>query len=177
MSVQGCFTDFHIDFGGTTVWYHILRGGKVSLGVTPHKNHRLCSVPVEIFWPSWVSHAACQKMWQWANAPSCFSTSCFLSMQSYSLAFFLIHLLTIHDLLHSTLAGVLVDSTHTTEPGDVWELGFIRKTGRHLLGWQVSWLSEDRTQAGLHLHNPIRSVTEFSSDIQTCANTVSTFAY
>lgn len=33
MSVQGCFTDFHIDFGGTSVWYHILRGGKVSLRV------------------------------------------------------------------------------------------------------------------------------------------------
>lgn len=31
-------------------------------------------------------------------------------------------------------AGVLADSTHTTESGDVWELGFIRKTGRHLLG-------------------------------------------
>lgn len=30
MSVEGCFTDFHIDFGGTSVWYHILRGGKVS---------------------------------------------------------------------------------------------------------------------------------------------------
>lgn len=33
MSVQGCFTDFHIDFGGTSVWYHILRGGKVSFSV------------------------------------------------------------------------------------------------------------------------------------------------
>ncbi len=29
MSVEGCFTDFHIDFGGTSVWYHILRGSKV----------------------------------------------------------------------------------------------------------------------------------------------------
>lgn len=29
MSVKGCFTDFHIDFGGTSVWYHILRGRKV----------------------------------------------------------------------------------------------------------------------------------------------------
>ncbi|XP_016119760.1 lysine-specific demethylase 2A-like, partial [Sinocyclocheilus grahami] len=29
MSVQGCYTDFHIDFGGTSVWYHILRGCKV----------------------------------------------------------------------------------------------------------------------------------------------------
>uniref|UniRef100_A0A4W3HCJ4 Uncharacterized protein n=1 Tax=Callorhinchus milii TaxID=7868 RepID=A0A4W3HCJ4_CALMI len=30
MSVKGCYTDFHIDFGGTSVWYHILRGGKVN---------------------------------------------------------------------------------------------------------------------------------------------------
>jgi len=30
MSVAGCFTDFHVDFGGTSVWYHILRGAKVS---------------------------------------------------------------------------------------------------------------------------------------------------
>ncbi len=29
MSVQGCYTDFHIDFGGTSVWYHILWGCKV----------------------------------------------------------------------------------------------------------------------------------------------------
>ena len=29
MSVAGCYTDFHIDFGGTSVWYHILRGSKV----------------------------------------------------------------------------------------------------------------------------------------------------
>ncbi|KAH8041659.1 hypothetical protein HPB51_017461 [Rhipicephalus microplus] len=29
MSVKGCYTDFHIDFGGTSVWYHLLRGQKV----------------------------------------------------------------------------------------------------------------------------------------------------
>lgn len=29
MSVAGCYTDFHIDFGGTSVWYHILHGEKV----------------------------------------------------------------------------------------------------------------------------------------------------
>lgn len=29
MSVKGCFTDFHIDFGGTSVWYHVFKGGKV----------------------------------------------------------------------------------------------------------------------------------------------------
>lgn len=36
MSVQGCFTDFHVDFGGTSVWYHILRGGKVRIDYKPH---------------------------------------------------------------------------------------------------------------------------------------------
>nr|KAI8753311.1 lysine-specific demethylase 2B-like [Biomphalaria glabrata] len=29
MSVAGCYTDFHIDFGGTSVWYHILHGEKI----------------------------------------------------------------------------------------------------------------------------------------------------
>ena len=33
MSVRGCYTDFHIDFGGTSVWYHVLRGKKVSVSV------------------------------------------------------------------------------------------------------------------------------------------------
>uniref|UniRef100_A0AAY4A587 [histone H3]-dimethyl-L-lysine(36) demethylase n=1 Tax=Denticeps clupeoides TaxID=299321 RepID=A0AAY4A587_9TELE len=35
MSVQGCYTDFHIDFGGTSVWYHILRGGKIFWLIPP----------------------------------------------------------------------------------------------------------------------------------------------
>ncbi|XP_031434162.1 lysine-specific demethylase 2B isoform X2 [Clupea harengus] len=38
MSVKGCFTDFHIDFGGTSVWYHVFKGGKIFWLVppTPH---------------------------------------------------------------------------------------------------------------------------------------------
>ena len=28
MSVAGSFTDFHADFGGTSVWYHVLKGAK-----------------------------------------------------------------------------------------------------------------------------------------------------
>uniref|UniRef100_A0A671NQ25 Lysine-specific demethylase 2A-like n=1 Tax=Sinocyclocheilus anshuiensis TaxID=1608454 RepID=A0A671NQ25_9TELE len=35
MSVQGCYTDFHIDFGGTSVWYHILQGCKVFWLIPP----------------------------------------------------------------------------------------------------------------------------------------------
>jgi len=35
MSVQGCWTDFHIDLGGTSVWYHILKGKKVFFLIPP----------------------------------------------------------------------------------------------------------------------------------------------
>uniref|UniRef100_A0A3P8YYN7 Lysine-specific demethylase 2B n=1 Tax=Esox lucius TaxID=8010 RepID=A0A3P8YYN7_ESOLU len=35
MSVKGCYTDFHIDFGGTSVWYHVFKGGKVFWLVPP----------------------------------------------------------------------------------------------------------------------------------------------
>ncbi|XP_043200889.1 jmjC domain-containing histone demethylation protein 1-like [Amphibalanus amphitrite] len=35
MSVNGCYTDFHIDFGGTSVWYHVLKGGKIFWLIPP----------------------------------------------------------------------------------------------------------------------------------------------
>lgn len=35
MSVAGCYTDFHLDFGGTSVWYHILKGEKVFFLIPP----------------------------------------------------------------------------------------------------------------------------------------------
>uniref|UniRef100_A0A3Q3QMV6 [histone H3]-dimethyl-L-lysine(36) demethylase n=1 Tax=Monopterus albus TaxID=43700 RepID=A0A3Q3QMV6_MONAL len=35
MSVEDCYTDFHIDFGGTSVWYHILSGSKVFWLIPP----------------------------------------------------------------------------------------------------------------------------------------------
>jgi len=28
MTVAGCWTDFHLDFGGTSVWYHLIKGEK-----------------------------------------------------------------------------------------------------------------------------------------------------
>lgn len=34
-SAAGCFTDFHVDFGGTTVWYHVLSGSKVFRLIPP----------------------------------------------------------------------------------------------------------------------------------------------
>ncbi|KAK7493948.1 hypothetical protein BaRGS_00014830 [Batillaria attramentaria] len=35
MGVKDSFTDFHIDFGGTSVWYHVLRGEKVFYLIQP----------------------------------------------------------------------------------------------------------------------------------------------
>lgn len=41
MSVANCYTDFHIDFGGSSVWYHVLSGRKVFLLVPPNKGNLL----------------------------------------------------------------------------------------------------------------------------------------
>uniref|UniRef100_V9PPI9 [histone H3]-dimethyl-L-lysine(36) demethylase n=1 Tax=Bathyctena chuni TaxID=1403704 RepID=V9PPI9_BATCU len=35
MSVRGSYTDFHVDFGGTSVWYHIVAGAKVFWLIPP----------------------------------------------------------------------------------------------------------------------------------------------
>ncbi len=43
MSVAGCYTDFHIDMGGTSVWYHILKGSKV-------RQNRKIIISIQIFW-------------------------------------------------------------------------------------------------------------------------------
>ncbi|KAL3112944.1 hypothetical protein niasHT_012513 [Heterodera trifolii] len=39
MSVKKCYTDFHIDFGGTAVWYHVLKGEKVFWLIEPTENN------------------------------------------------------------------------------------------------------------------------------------------
>lgn len=35
MGAAGAYTDFHIDFGGTSVWYHVVRGQKLFLLIPP----------------------------------------------------------------------------------------------------------------------------------------------
>ena len=35
MSVARSYTDFHVDFGGSSVFYHILRGNKTFLFIEP----------------------------------------------------------------------------------------------------------------------------------------------
>ena len=39
MSVADCFTDFHIDFGGSSVFYHILKGSKTFFFIPPKEKH------------------------------------------------------------------------------------------------------------------------------------------
>ncbi|XP_054159100.1 lysine-specific demethylase 7B-like [Oppia nitens] len=39
VSMQDSYTDFHIDFGGTSVWYHILSGEKVFYIILPTKEN------------------------------------------------------------------------------------------------------------------------------------------
>ncbi|KAI4489620.1 hypothetical protein M0802_010930 [Mischocyttarus mexicanus] len=49
MGVKDSFTDFHIDFGGTSVWYHVLKGEKVFYLIKPTSanlqlyQHWMCS--------------------------------------------------------------------------------------------------------------------------------------
>ena len=51
MSVQGCYTDWHIDFGGTSVWYHILHGEKVGIEMHLREFHSIKDHPFEFFLP------------------------------------------------------------------------------------------------------------------------------
>ena len=44
MSVAGSYTDFHLDFGGTSVWYHVLKGEKIFFVIPPtQENYSLFS--------------------------------------------------------------------------------------------------------------------------------------
>lgn len=39
MSPANSYTDFHVDFGGSSVWYHILKGRKIFLAAPPTKEN------------------------------------------------------------------------------------------------------------------------------------------
>ncbi|XP_063288723.1 histone lysine demethylase PHF8 isoform X2 [Pelobates fuscus] len=39
MGVKDSYTDFHIDFGGTSVWYHVLKGEKIFYLIHPTKSN------------------------------------------------------------------------------------------------------------------------------------------
>ena len=39
MSAAGSYTDFHIDFGGSSVWYHVVKGAKWFYLIAPTPEH------------------------------------------------------------------------------------------------------------------------------------------
>ncbi|KAK4474141.1 hypothetical protein MN116_003443 [Schistosoma mekongi] len=62
LSMQGSYTDFHIDFGGSSVWYHVMWGEKVFYLIPPTPEHisaywRWCmnSNHREIFFPDFLA--------------------------------------------------------------------------------------------------------------------------
>lgn len=62
-SEAGCYTDFHIDFGGTAVWYHVLSGEKEFCLIPPTPDNLsayedwLCSPDqAEVFFPTLISN-------------------------------------------------------------------------------------------------------------------------
>lgn len=43
MGVKDSYTDFHADFGGTSVWYHVMRVGVVTITFVCTKQHLITS--------------------------------------------------------------------------------------------------------------------------------------
>jgi hypothetical protein len=58
MSPAGCYTDFHIDFGGSSVWYHVVTGHKAFILVPPTP-HNLEAFKAWSSCEKQVSHASC----------------------------------------------------------------------------------------------------------------------
>ena len=63
MSVERCYTDFHIDLGGTSVWYHILQGKKVFFLIPPtdknlkeYEEWQLSGKQADVFFGDKVEH-------------------------------------------------------------------------------------------------------------------------
>ncbi|XP_068758652.1 lysine-specific demethylase 7A-like [Montipora capricornis] len=68
MGVKNSYTDFHVDFGGTSVWYHVLKGEKVFYFVEPSE---------ESFkrYEKWVSSARQSEMFFGDMVKQCFKCS------------------------------------------------------------------------------------------------------
>ena len=69
ISMKDSYTDFHIDFGGTSVWYHVLQGEKVFYLIEPTPQHlsiyeqwMSCPDQSEIFLPDLLNDPTKCKM-------------------------------------------------------------------------------------------------------------------
>ncbi|KAJ8017071.1 hypothetical protein DPEC_G00013970 [Dallia pectoralis] len=68
MGVKDSYTDFHIDFGGTSVWYHVLRGEKIFYLISP--------TPANLaFFESWSSSSNQNEMFFGDQVDMCYKCS------------------------------------------------------------------------------------------------------
>ncbi|XP_070559225.1 histone lysine demethylase PHF8-like isoform X2 [Ptychodera flava] len=65
MGVKDSYTDFHVDFGGTSVWYHVLRGEKVFYLIEPTTSNLA-------LYESWVSSAQQSEMFFGDQVNECY---------------------------------------------------------------------------------------------------------
>lgn len=68
MGVKDSYTDFHVDFGGTSVWYHILKGEKVFYLIKPTSNNLL-------LYEQWVSSANQGEMFFGDQVEKCYKVT------------------------------------------------------------------------------------------------------
>lgn len=65
MSVKDSYTDFHVDFGGTSVWYHILRGEKIFFLIPPTEENLL-------HYEQWVMSSNQSEIFFGGLVPTCY---------------------------------------------------------------------------------------------------------
>ena len=65
MGVKDSYTDFHVDFGGTSVWYHVLRGQKVFYLIPPTEENL-------IRYEEWVMSSDQSEMFFGDIVPQCY---------------------------------------------------------------------------------------------------------
>ena len=65
MGVRDSYTDFHVDFGGTSVWYHVLRGQKVFYLIPPTEENL-------IRYEEWVMSSDQSEMFFGDIVPQCY---------------------------------------------------------------------------------------------------------
>ena len=65
MGVKDSYTDFHVDFGGTSVWYHVVRGEKVFYLIPPTEENL-------IRYEEWVMSSNQSEMFFGDFVPQCY---------------------------------------------------------------------------------------------------------
>ena len=65
MGVRDSYTDFHVDFGGTSVWYHFLRGQKIFYLIPPTEENL-------IRYQDWVMSSDQSEMFFGDIVPQCY---------------------------------------------------------------------------------------------------------